>query len=165
MSYLLALAIWAAAAAGAGKLPPPLAKEIADAIVAVDKALGLESWPSHGVKPCVDQGGPDNPTKTVGAEETKKCANAAVAKGFPQLGKTYVLAVLMAPVGPSTVIAIGTGEAAGWGAYSCDPKRPKCPPTKMVASSKWGKRLLDRQARACKEAGTIWLPEGQRSCP
>src|SRR5437588_702785 len=57
----IALSVMMAAATSpapaAGKLAPPTAKEMADAIVAVNKSLGLESWPAHGVKPCLDRGG------------------------------------------------------------------------------------------------------------
>lgn len=164
MSGTVILSLLAAAAAAA-KLPPETAKEMAAVIVAVDKALGLESWPSHGVKPCVNRGGDEAPTKEVGPEEARKCAEAAVERGFPNLGKSYVVAVLMAPVGPATAIALALGELDGWGAYSCDPTRAKCPPTRMVPGTKWGKRLLDRRARACASDATIWLPHGQRACP
>src|SRR5688500_1257691 len=121
MTALLLLALTAAPMA---KLPPPAklapdtAKEMAEAVVALDKAMGLESWPTRGVKPCVDRGGLEATAKDVGPEETRRCAEAAVAKGFPGLGKTYVLAILMASIGPSTVVAFGIGDGAGWGAYS-----------------------------------------------
>jgi hypothetical protein len=38
-----------------GKLSPEISKEMMAAIVATNKALGLESWPMHDVKPCVDR--------------------------------------------------------------------------------------------------------------
>lgn len=164
MSAAATLLLWAAASATTNKLAPDLGKEISAAVVAVDKALGLESWPSHGAKPCVNRGGPDDLTKQVSPEEARRCASAAVGKGFPRLGKSYVLAVLMAAIGPSTVIAIGVGDAAGWAAYSCDPTRKACPPMRLTPANKWGKRLVDRQAQACKEAGTIWLPAGRKAC-
>ncbi|HET6280799.1 MAG TPA: hypothetical protein VFH73_07535 [Polyangia bacterium] len=145
------------------KVPPAVAREMAEVIVAVDKALGLESWESHGAKPCVDRGGEGSQIKDIGAEEARRCAAAAVEKGFPGLGKSYLLAILMASIGPVTVVALGTGEAAGWAAYSCDPGR-KCPPLKITPTSKWGKRLVDRQAKACAQATTIWLPPEQRVC-
>jgi hypothetical protein len=152
-----------APAATAAKLPAELAKEIAEAVVAVDKALGLESWAAHGDKPCIDRGGLGATAKDVGADETRKCAASSLTTGLPSLGKSYVLAILMADIGPVTVVAIGTGEAAGWGAYSCDPGR-KCPPTKLDASKKWGKRLIERQAKACAQPTTIWFPADQRPC-
>jgi hypothetical protein len=145
----------------AGKLAPTTSKEMADAIVAVNKALGLESWPQHGVKPCVDRGGQGILAKDVTPEDAHKCATVAVEKGFPELGKTYALAILFASIGPITVIALGTGDAAGWGAYSCDPKRV-CKPMKINPGNKWGKRLDERRAKACAEPATIWLPA--RAC-
>jgi hypothetical protein len=87
-----------------------------------------------------------------------------IAKGFPGLGKSYVLAIPMASIGPVTVIAFGVGENAGWAAYSCDPER-KCNPVKLSAPSKWGKRMAERQVKACAETTTLWFPEGQKSCP
>jgi hypothetical protein len=160
---LIWLAAAPAAAPTAAKLSADLAKEMADAVVAVDKVLGLESWAAQGDKPCIDRGGLGATAKDVGVEETRKCAATGIDKGLPSLGKSYVLAILMADIGPVTVLAIGTGDAAGWGAYSCDPGR-KCPPTKLDASKKWGKRLIDRRAKACAQANTIWFPSGQRAC-
>src|ERR1051325_3435078 len=74
-----------------GKLAPEVAKEMADAIVAVNKALGLESWPAQGVKPCIDRGGQGVLSKNVTPEQKTRCAAAAVEKGLPGLGKSYVL--------------------------------------------------------------------------
>jgi hypothetical protein len=158
--------LWLAAAgsAPAVKLPPAVSKEMTETIVAIDKALGLESWPMHGDKPCIDRGGLGATAKDVGVEETRKCAASAVQQGFPELGKSYVLAVLMAGIGPVTVIGLGTGELGAWGAYSCDPGR-KCLPTKLNPENKWGKRMLERQTKACADANTVWLPAGQRACP
>ena len=45
----------------------------------------------------------------------------------------------MAGIGPTTVFAVGIGPADGWGARSCDPERPTCPPVRMEATNKWGK--------------------------
>src|SRR4051794_16232498 len=165
---ILAAALWMAAAgapvgAAAGKLAPATAKEMMESIIAVNKSLGLESWPMHGAQPCVDRGGQGITAKDVTADQTRKCAASALEKEFPELGKSYVLAVLMAPIGPVTVIALGTGDAAGWGAYSCDPGRD-CRPLKVGAANKWGKRMGERQARACSDAATIWFPAGQRVC-
>ena len=152
------------AAAPAAKLSPDVAKEMADAIVAIDKVLGLESWSTQGgEKPCIDRGGLGATAKDVGVEETRKCAATAIGKGLPSLGKSYVLAILMADIGPVTVVALGIGDAAGWGAYSCDPGR-KCPPQKLDATKKWGKRLIERKEKACAQANTIWFPEGQKAC-
>jgi len=145
------------------KVPPAVAQEMAAAIVAVNKALGLESWPAHGAAPCVDRGGEGTMAKDVSAADTRRCAEGALASGFPSLGKSYALAIAMTSFGPSTIIAVGTGDAAGFGAYSCDPGR-KCLPTKMQASTKWGKRLLDRQQKACAETETLWVPAAVRLC-
>ena len=152
-----------AAPAGPGKLAPAVAKEMTESIVAVNKALGLESWPSHGATPCVDRGGQGITAKSVTAEEARKCANTAIEKNFPELGKSYVLAIPMVSLGPMTVIALGIGEADGWGAYSCDPQR-KCTPVKLSAPSKWGKRVSERRAKACSEATTLWFPVDQKAC-
>jgi len=153
----------AAPAAGPGKLAPEIAKEMTESIVAVNKALGLESWPLHGATPCVDRGGQGITAKSVSAEETRKCATPAIEKNFPGLGKSYVLAIQMASLGPITVIAIGIGDADGWGAHSCDPQR-KCAPVKVGAPSKWGKRVGERKAKACSEATTLWFPADQKAC-
>jgi hypothetical protein len=149
--------------AAAGKLAPEIAKEMADAIIAINKSLGLESWPAHGVKPCIDRGGQGILAKDVTPEDARKCATAAVEKGLPGLGKSYVVAILMGAIGPVTVIALGTGEQDGWGAYSCDPTRA-CKPMKINPGNKWGKRLDERRTKACGDATTIWLPAGQKAC-
>jgi hypothetical protein len=151
------------AAAASGKLSPAVAKEMTEAIVAVNKALGLESWPLHGATPCVDRGGQGITAKDVTPEDARRCANTALEKNFPELGKSYVLATPMVKLGPVTVIALGIGENDGWGAYSCDPQR-KCNPVKLSASSKWGKRMTDRRAKACAEATTLWFPADQKAC-
>jgi hypothetical protein len=156
---LVAAALLAAAptSPGPGKLAPAVAKEMTEAIVAVNKALGLESWPAHGAVPCLDRGGQGITAKEVTAEDTRKCAGAALEKGFPELGKSYVVAIKMAPIGPATVIAVGTGDASGWGAYSCDPQR-KCNPVKLGQPAKWSKRTTERQTKACEAQDTVWFP-------
>jgi hypothetical protein len=162
--------VWLAASPGAApagpptKVPPAVAQEMSEAVVAVNKALGLESWPQHGAQPCVDRGGEGTMGKDVTAADTRRCASEALATGFPQLGKAYALAILMTSVGPSTIIAVGMAEAAGFAAYSCDPGR-KCPPTKIQATTKWGKRVLERQQKACGAPDTVWLPAEMRACP
>src|ERR1700733_10533587 len=105
-----------------GRLAPAVAKEMTESIVAANKALGLESWPMHGAQPCIDRGGQGITAKEVTTDETRKGAAAALDKGFPELGKSYVLAVPMASIGPVTVIALGIGDSQGWAAYSCDPE-------------------------------------------
>jgi hypothetical protein len=152
------------APAATGKLAPGVSKEMIEAILALNKSLGLESWPARGVQPCLDRGGQGITAKDVTADDTKKCAASMITKGFPGLGKTYVLAIPMASIGPVTVIAFGIGDSSGWAAYSCDPER-KCNPVKIAAPSKWGKRMAERQAKACSDTNTLWFPEGQKSCP
>jgi hypothetical protein len=152
-----------AASSGPGKLAPTVGKEMTEAIVAVNKALGLESWPAHGAVSCLDRGGQGITAKEVTADDTRKCAATALENGFPELGKSYVLAIKMAPIGPATVIAIGIGDATGWGAYSCDPQR-KCNPVKLGQSAKWSKRTSERQAKACGASDTVWFPaDGDKS--
>jgi hypothetical protein len=167
MTTVFLAAALTAASAGAptpGKLSPDVSKEMMAAIVATNKALGLESWPMHDVKPCIDRGGQGITAKEVTADETRKCAASSIEKGFPELGKSYVLAVPMAEIGPITVLAIGIGGAEGWGAYSCDPDR-KCLPVKVGSPNKWGKRIAERIGRACAEPGTLWFPVDKRPCP
>jgi hypothetical protein len=159
----MATATAAPAAAANGKLAPEVGKQMQDAIIAVNKSLGLESWPAHGVKPCIDRGGQGILAKDVTPADALKCATAATDKGLPELGKSFVLAILMGEIGPVTVIALGTGEQAGWGAYSCDPTRA-CKPMKINPANKWGKRLDERRTKACADAATIWLPAGQKAC-
>jgi len=114
--------------------------------VALNRVLGLESWPAQGVPSCLDRGGLEATAKDVSAEDTKKCADTALDDGFPDLGKSYVIGIPMAGIGPVTVFAIGLGGAEGWGAYSCDATRPKCPPTKLDGPSKQAKRLATATA-------------------
>jgi len=161
---LVAAEAAATAAPAPGKLSPAVSKEMTESIVAINKALGLESWTARGAKPCVDRGGQGITAKDVSADDTRKCAATAIEKGFPELGKSYVLAIPMAAVGPVTVLAFGIGSSEGWAAYSCDPER-KCLPVKLSAPSKWGKRMAERQAKACSETTTLWFPAEQRSCP
>jgi hypothetical protein len=142
-------------------LDATVGKEMSLAIVTVNKALGLESW--KGPEVCVDWGGMEAMIKTVNAEDTRKCATAAVAKDFPGLGTHYVMGILMADIGPATVFTLGIGEAEGWGAYSCDYTR-KCRPTKLTAPSKPTKRLVDRIRRACANDKTVWLPHRGNVC-
>jgi hypothetical protein len=166
MTTVLAAVVMAAATAGApvGKLQPEVSKEMMAAIVSVNKALGLESWPMHDVKPCIDRGGQGITAKEVTSDETRKCAASSIEKGFPELGKSYVLAIPMAEIGPVTVLAIGIGDSQGWGAYSCDPDR-KCLPVKVGGTAKWSKRIAERLARACSEPTTLWFPADKRACP
>jgi len=108
MSIGLLVVALVAAEAGAptapGKLSPAVSKEMTESIVAINKALGLESWTARGAKPCVDRGGQGITAKDVSAEDTRKCAASVIDKAFPELGKSYVLAIPMAAVGPVTVL-------------------------------------------------------------
>ncbi|HXJ19646.1 MAG TPA: hypothetical protein VMT03_05380 [Polyangia bacterium] len=169
MTGAIVLMAWLAAAPEApsatpGKLAPEVSKQMMASIIAVSKALGLESWPMRNVKPCVDRGGQGITAKDVTAEETRKCADTAIGSGFPELGKSFVLAIPMASIGPVTVLALGVGDSAGWAAYSCDPER-KCLPVKIGGEAKWSKRMAERQAKACSEATTLWFPADKKSCP
>jgi hypothetical protein len=162
---MLTTILWTMFVAGppAAKLLPATGKEMTAAIVAVNKALGLESWDAQGEKPCVDRGGLEATIKDVSREEAQQCAASALTSGFPGLGKDFVLGIPMAAIGPVTVFAVGIGEAEGWGAYSCDPKR-KCRPTKLEAGSKQAKRLKQRYEKACAKADTIWFPDRSAVC-
>src|SRR5262245_20107723 len=146
-----------------GKLAPEVSNQMTESIVAVNKALGLESWPSHGATPCVDRGGQGLTAKDVSADDTRKCATTALGNKFPELGKSFVLAIPMVQLGPVTVIALGLGDNSDGGAYSCDPQR-QCKPVKLSAPSKWGKRVSERKAKACSEATTLWFPPDQKAC-
>jgi hypothetical protein len=145
------------------KLQPDVAKQMTNAIVAVNKALGLENWTTEGEEPCVDRGGLEATAKDVSAEDARRCAASAIEKGFPNLGNDYAIGIPMADIGPATVFAVGLNSADGWGAYSCDPSR-KCPPTKLTADSKQAKRLADRYRRACQSPKTIWFPSRDSVC-
>jgi hypothetical protein len=162
---MLATLVWTLLVAGepAAKLEAAVGKEMAEAIVTLNKALGLETWPSRGEKPCIDRGGLEALAKDVGPEETRQCASTAIAKGFPGLGVDYVLGIPMADIGPVTVFAIGIADSDGWGAYSCDPSR-KCGPTKLTAASKQAKRLVERYRRACSDPNTVWFPSRENVC-
>jgi hypothetical protein len=167
MLVMIAWMLWAAAEAAAGpvaKLPVPVAKEMAAAVLALNRVLGLESWPALGVQSCLDRGGLEATAKDVSAEDTKKCADTALDAGFPELGKSYVIGIPMAGIGPVTVFAIGLGAAQGWGTYSCDATRAKCPPTKLDGPSKQAKRLAERYRRACADSATIWFPAREGAC-
>jgi hypothetical protein len=162
---MLATLVWTLLVAGepAAKLEPAVGKEMTAAIIAVNKALGLENWTAHGEKACVDRGGLEATAKDVGPEETRECASTAIGKGFPGLGVDYVLGIPMVDIGPVTVFAIAIASSDGWGAYSCDPTR-KCAPTKLSATSKQAKRLAERYRRACSEEKTVWLPARENVC-
>ncbi len=162
---MLATIAWTLVIAGspAPKLQPDVGREMTSAIVAINKALGLESWTSEGQEPCVDRGGLEATAKDVSAQDARRCAASAIEKGFPNLGGEYAIGIPMAAIGPVTVFAIGQNGAAGWGAYSCDPTR-KCAPTRLDAGSKQARRLAERYRRACESASTIWFPSRDGVC-
>ena len=167
MSEMIAWMLWAAAEAASGpvaKLPAPVAKEMAAIVVALNKVLGLESWPAQGFESCLDRGGLEATAKDVSAEDTRKCAETARDAGFSELGRSYVIGIPMAGIGPVTVFAVGLGAAQGWGAYSCDATRGKCPPTKFDGLSKQAKRMAERYRRACADKATVWLPAREGVC-
>ncbi len=145
------------------RLPVETGKEMTAAIIAVNKALGLESWIVPGEKPCVDRGGLEGLIKDVSAKQTRTCAATVLGPGFPGLGKDYFVGITMADIGPVTAFAVGRGQAEGWGAYSCDPKR-RCRPTKLSSRSKQAKRLAERYHRACEDARTVWFPSRDGVC-
>ena len=139
--------------AAADEPKPKAAKEMAQAIEVINKSLGLESFPEpHCLKRSMDH--------EITNDEVKSCGDAAL-HAFSALGKDYVVAVLMAAVGPQTVIVVAL-DAPGWVTLSCDPGKP-CPP-RHAGSDKMGKRVVDRLDRACKNATTVWFPE-KKGCP
>ena len=164
MAAWLAAAPAPASSTTPGKLAPEVSKQMMASIIAASKALGLESWPARNVKPCVDRGGQGIQAKDVTPEETRKCTDDALGSAFPELGKSFVLAVPMTSVGPVTVLALGVGDSTGWAAYSCDPDR-KCLPVKIGGEAKWSKRMAERQAKACGETTTLWFPADKKACP
>jgi hypothetical protein len=162
---MLTIMVWTMLVAGspANKLPPATGKEMREVIIAINKALGLESWVVPGEPPCVDRGGLEATIKDVTPEQTRTCATTAISQGFEGLGKDYTVGIPMAGIGPVTVFAIGHGDADGWGAYSCDPTR-KCNPTKLSATSKQAKRLAERYRKACQDPRTVWFPNRESVC-
>src|SRR5258708_16038048 len=124
----IGIALVLAGQPAAAKPSPEVAREMTEAIGAANKALGLESWEAHGIKPCVDRGGEGANAKDVSPEDTRTCAETAVGKQFPALGKSFVLAILMAPIGPATVLPFRIPHPHRSAAYSSHP-RPKRLPT------------------------------------
>lgn len=134
---------------------PKAGKEMTAAVEAVNKQLGLESFPPPH---CLSWGIGHKIT----VDEVRKCADQALKSlELPELGKSFVVAVLMAEIGPQTVIAIAL-DTPGWAVLSCDPGKP-CPP-RHAGGDKMGKRVVDRTARACKSDTTLWFPE-KKGCP
>ena len=157
MRHLLMMALLSIAAlpARGDSKGPKAAKEMAAAVEAVNKQLGLESYPPPH---CLKWGFGHQIT----VEEVRGCVELALkSAGGSELGKSYVIAVLMSEVGPQTVVALSL-DAPGWAALSCDPGKP-CPP-RHAGTDKLGKRVVDRSERACKGATTVWFPE-RKGCP
>jgi hypothetical protein len=144
---LCASSIVVAAHAGPSR---EVGKEMARTLALLDKSFGLESYPPPH---CLTWGYGHKITP----DEVRACAAKALAAHAPPgLGKTYVVAVLMAEIGPQTMIAVSL-EAPGWAVLSCDPGKP-CPP-RHAGSDKMGKRVVDLMQRACSSDKTVWLPE------
>lgn len=147
---MLGLLMLVGGAASADGKAPKAGKEMTQTVEAINRALALESYPPPH---CLKWGYGHEIT----AAEVRACAEGALkAAPPPELGQSYVIAILMAGVGPQTVIALAL-DAPGWAVLSCDPGKP-CPP-RHAGDDKMGKRVVDRTDRACKGPGTIWLPE------
>ena len=151
---MVASLLWSAGVARADA-KPKAAKEMSSAVEAVNKALGLENFPPPH---CLSWGIGHKIT----VDEVKSCVDKALKDAnLPELGKSFVVAVLMAEIGPQTVIAMSL-DVPGWAVLSCDPGKP-CPP-RHAGEDKMGKRVVDRTGRACKSATTLWFPAKQ-GCP
>jgi hypothetical protein len=127
--------------------------------------LGLESWPAQGFESCLDRGGLEATAKDVSAEDTKKCAETALdADGFPELGKSYVIGIPLAGIGPVTVFALAWAVLTAGAPTRATPLAPSVHPTKLDGPSKQAKRLAERYRRACADKATIWLPAREGVC-
>jgi hypothetical protein len=153
---LVALLSLVAAPALADKPGPKAAKEMTAAVEALNRSLGLENYPEPHCLSWHQYG------HTITPDETRACAEKALPKAnFPELGQSYVVAILMSDIGPQTIMAIAL-DAPGWAVLSCDPGKP-CPP-RHAGTDKMGKRVVERSERACAKATTLWLPE-RKGCP
>jgi hypothetical protein len=129
--------------------------EMLKAVRLLDASFGLESMPPPH---CLKWGYGHEIT----GDEVKACASKALeGQALPGLGTKYVLATIMADVGPQTIIAVSL-DPADWVLLSCDPGKP-CPPRKP-GPDKYGKRVVDAVKRACDKPTTIWLP-AKKGCP
>jgi hypothetical protein len=129
--------------------------EMLKAVRLLDTSFGLESMPPPH---CLKWGFGHEIT----VDEVKACAKKALdGQTLPGLGVKYVLATIMAAVGPQTIIAVSI-DPADWVLLSCDPGKP-CPPRKP-GPDKYGKRVIDAVQRACSKPDTIWIPE-KKGCP
>src|SRR5262245_52250740 len=95
LAAVLATAVLDDVAHAANKDAPPAAKEMAQAIATLNQSLGLQSYPEPY---CLKR----EFGKMIKPADVKVCAESAFKDRAPfaDLGKTYVLAVLMAEVGP-----------------------------------------------------------------
>jgi hypothetical protein len=160
MRIVIAVVVMLAGAAAPlrAKEPSPSKEdgvEMLKALHLLDKSFGLESMPPPH---CLKWGY----GHLISADEVKACAKTALeGQTLPGLGTKYVLATIMAEIGPQTIIAIVL-DPPGWVVLSCDPNRP-CPPRKP-GPDKYGLRVTDAVSRACTKPTTIWFPE-KKGCP
>jgi hypothetical protein len=153
MRTAIALVIVLCAASGRAKEPTPTkesAAEMLKALHLLDQSFGLESMPPPH---CLKWGY----GHLITADEVRACAKTALdGQALPGLGTKYVLATIMAEIGPQTIIAVVL-DPPGYVVLSCDPNRP-CPPRKP-GPDKYGLRVTDALNRACSKPTTIWFPE------
>jgi hypothetical protein len=124
--------------------------EMLKALHLLDQSFGLESMPPPH---CLKWGY----AHLITPDEVKACAKQALdGQALPGLGTKYVLATIMAEIGPQTVIAISV-DPTDWVMLSCDPGRP-CPP-RRPGPDKYGQRVVDAVKRACAKSTTVWIPE------
>jgi hypothetical protein len=160
MRIVIAVVVMLAGAAAPvrAKEPSPSKEdgvEMLKALHLLDTSFGLESMPPPH---CLKWGY----GHLISADEVKACAKTALeGQTLPGLGTKYVLATIMAEIGPQTIIAIVL-DPPGWVVLSCDPNRP-CPPRKP-GPDKYGLRVTDAVSRACTKPTTIWFPE-KKGCP
>jgi hypothetical protein len=158
ISLSITVAVCSASARANAPKPGPTKEtsaEMTKAVHLLDQSFGLESAPPPH---CLKWGYGHEIT----VDEVKACAKKALdGQVLPGLGTKYVLATLMADVGPQTIIAVSI-DPADWVLLSCDPGRP-CPPRKP-GTDKMGKRVIDVMQRACAKPTTLWLPE-KKGCP
>lgn len=155
LTLAVAFVLSAAARADAPGPSKQTNAEMLNALRLLDKSFGLESMPPPH---CLKWGYGHQIT----GDEVKACAKSALeGQALPGLGSKYVLATIMAEVGPQTIIAVSI-DPANWVVLSCDPGKP-CPARKPGAD-KFGKRVVDAVQRACTKPTTIWIPE-KKGCP
>ncbi|HEX6838849.1 MAG TPA: hypothetical protein VF334_19860, partial [Polyangia bacterium] len=140
IAIVMAVLVGAVAPARAREPSPSkdLAAEMLKALHVLDKSFGLESMPPPH---CLKWGY----GHIITADEVKACAKQALdGQALPGLGTKYVLATIMADIGPQTIIAVVL-DPPGWTVLSCDPTRP-CPPRKP-GPDKFGLRVTDQMSR------------------